>query len=188
MAETFEQYQARIFSYVEGKDPRRILRATTIALAKRISGVSRQTLTTPPAKGKWSVAQILAHLSELEMLWGYRVRMILERDGVELVGMDQDVWARNSRYDRIDPRRALDTFRAIRQANLELFGSLSPRALKRRGIHSQFGALTISSIMSLMAGHDVNHFRQIEAILGKSRTRARQARGRRRRGRGGALP
>ena len=184
MAETFEQYQSRIFSYVEGKDPLRILRATPAALARRISGVSRRTLMTPPAKGKWSVAQILAHLSELEMLWGYRVRMILERDGVELVGMDQNVWARNSRYDRIDPRRALDTFRAIRQANVDLFERLSQRALKRRGVHSQFGTLTISSIMSLTAGHDINHSRQIDAILGKSRTRAGQARGHRRRGRG----
>ena len=166
MAETYEQYTARIFSYVEGKDALRVLRATPAALARRISGVSRRRLTTPPGKGKWSIGQILAHLSELEMLWGYRARMILERDGVEIVGMDQDIWARNSRYDRIDPRRALDTFRAIRQANLELYGCLSPRALKRRGVHSQFGELTISSIILLTAGHDINHSRQIEAILG----------------------
>jgi hypothetical protein len=98
--------------------------------------------------------------------------------------MDQDVWARNSRYDRIDPRRALDMFRAIRQANVELYGRLSPRALERRGIHSQFGELTISSIISFTAGHDINHSRQVEAILGGSRARAGRTRERRRRGRG----
>src|SRR6266545_381983 len=117
MTETFEAYTARILGYVKGRDARRILRSTPRSLEKRISGVSRRKLSTPPAPGKWSAAQILAHLSETEMLWGYRIRMILERDGVELVGMDQDAWARNSRYDRIDPRRSLETFRAVRSAN-----------------------------------------------------------------------
>jgi uncharacterized damage-inducible protein DinB len=165
MVETFEAYTARILGYVKGRDSRRILRATPRSLERRISGVTRRKLSTPPAPGKWSVAQILAHLSETEMLWGYRIRMILERDGAELAGMDQDAWARNSRYDRILPKRSLETFRAIRRANLELFGKLSPREFKRRGVHSQFGPLTISRIVLLIAGHDVNHSRQITAIL-----------------------
>jgi hypothetical protein len=171
--ETFEAYTARILSYGEGRDLRRILRRTPAALQKRISGVPRRVLATPPAPNKWSVAQILAHLSEVEMLWGYRIRMILERDGSEVAGMDQDAWARNSRYDRIDPRRSLETFRSIRRANLELLDSLSPRQLRRHGIHSQFGKLTIARIRSLMAGHDVNHCRQVEAILGALRGRRR---------------
>jgi uncharacterized damage-inducible protein DinB len=166
MPETFDEYTARILSYLKGRDARRILRSTPRSLVKRMSGVSRRKLSTPPARGKWSVAKILAHLSEMEMLWGYRIRMILEQDGVEIVGMDQNAWARNSRYERIDPKRSLETFRAIRGANLELLDKLSPRELKRHGIHSQFGRLTISKIVSLLAGHDVNHSRQIAAILG----------------------
>ncbi|HEY3202569.1 MAG TPA: DinB family protein [Thermoanaerobaculia bacterium] len=176
MGESFEAYRARILGYVKGRNVRRILRATPEALEKRLSGVSRRKLSTPPARGKWSVGQILAHLSETELLWGYRIRIILERDGSEIVGMDQDAWARNSRYERIDPWRSLETFRAIRRANLELLGNLSPRSLKRRGIHSQFGPLTISSIFSLMAGHDVNHSLQIEATLGRRRGGARPRR------------
>jgi len=165
MAETFEQYQERLAGYVRGRDPRRILRATPARLAKKIAGIPRAGLVAPPAAKKWSVAQILAHLAELEMLWGYRVRMILETDGFAIAGMDQDAWARNSRYERIDPRRSLETFAAIRRANLDLLGRLSPRELRRRGIHSQFGPMTIARIFTLLAGHDVNHTRQIERIL-----------------------
>jgi hypothetical protein len=171
MPETFDEYTARILGYVEGRDARRILRSTPRALQKRIAGVPRRKLSTPPAPGKWSVAQILGHLSEIEMLWGYRIRMILERDGVEIAGMDQDAWAKNSGYERIAPERSLETFRAVRRANLELLGKLTPRALKRHGVHSQFGSLRISKIATLLAGHDVNHSLQIEAILGKKRSR-----------------
>ncbi|MEP6995509.1 MAG: DinB family protein [Acidobacteriota bacterium] len=169
MVEDFEAYRARILGYVEGRDLRRILRSTPGSLERRVRGVARRRLSKRPGRNRWSVAQILAHLSEIEMLWGYRIRLILERDGVEIVGMDQDAWAKNSRYDQVDPRRSLETFGSIRQANLELLDHLSPRALKRRGIHSQFGPLTIATITALMAGHDINHSRQIETLLGKGR-------------------
>ncbi len=169
MAETFEDYQRRILGYVKGRDARRILRRTPGALERRISGVPRRRLSTPPGPGRWSVTHILAHLSEIELLWAYRIRTILDRDGAAIVGMDQDAWARNSRYDRIDPRRALDTFRGIRQSNLDLLDALSPRQRRRRGVHSQFGTITISDIFALMAGHDVNHSRQIQSILAKRR-------------------
>jgi hypothetical protein len=165
MSETFEEYTARILGYAKGKDSRRILRSTPGKLAKLTAGAPRRRLTTPPSPGKWTVGQILGHLSEVEMLWGYRVRVILETDGVELLGMDQDTWAKNSRYNTIDPRLSLDAFRALRAANLELFGKLSPREINRHGRHSQFGNLTIRKIQSLMAGHDINHTRQVAAIL-----------------------
>jgi uncharacterized damage-inducible protein DinB len=165
MAETFEDYTVRILGYAKGKDIRGVLRSTPVKLSKLISGKSKRRLTRPPARGKWSVGQILGHLSETEMLWGYRIRIILETDGVQLLGMDQDAWAKNSRYEKLDPKRALDTFRAVRAANLDLFAKLSPREVNRRGLHSQFGELTIRKIQSLMAGHDINHTRQVRAIL-----------------------
>lgn len=167
MGETFEEYTARILGYAKGKDLRRVLRSTPATLSKLVSGKTRRKLTTPPAAGKWSVGQILGHLSETELLWAYRIRVILETDGVQLLGMDQDTWAKNSRYEKLDPRRALDTFRAIRAANLDLFAKLSPREVNRHGRHSQFGQITIRKIQSLMAGHDINHTRQVRAILNR---------------------
>jgi hypothetical protein len=168
VAETFREYVYRILSYVEGRDPRQILERTPAALARRIAGVSRRRLTARPRPGKWSAREILAHLSETELLWGCRMRLILGQNGVPLVGMDQDVWAR--RYRSVDPRRALATFIAIRRANLELLRHLRGEDLERWGVHSQFGRLTVPRILALIAGHDINHTRQIDAILAKRKT------------------
>ena len=165
MAETFETYVERILGYMGGRDPMAILRATPRVLEKRILGLPRRTLARQPARDKWSIGQILAHLSEMEMLWGYRIRTILEQDRPAIVGMDQDAWAKNSRYERLDPGRSLATLRVLRRANLELLDALSPRALRRHGSHSQFGRLTIARITELLAGHDLNHTLQIDAIL-----------------------
>jgi uncharacterized damage-inducible protein DinB len=174
MAESFEDYVGRIEGYVKGRDPMRILRETPRRLARRVTGASRRSLTTPPAPGKWSVGQILAHLSEIELLWGYRVRTMLERDDPEVVGMDQEVWARVGRYERRDPAQSLALYTALRKSHLDLLSALTPRELGRGGRHSQFGNLTIRRIVQLLAGHDVNHGRQIDAILKAGMGRGRR--------------
>lgn len=172
MNETFDEYTARIFSYVGKRNPLRMLRAAPRALARRVRGVPRRRLMARPAPEKWSVGEILAHLSEIELLWGYRLRTLLERDEPEIVGMDQEVWARVGRYDRRDPRESLALYTALRRSHVALLAALPPKALARRGRHSQFGRLSIAGIARLLAGHDVNHVRQIDAILRKRRRRA----------------
>jgi hypothetical protein len=164
-AESVSQYIARIERNVAGKDPLAILRKTPNTLTRAVEAATRSRLTARPAPGKWSAGEILAHLSELEILWGCRLRLILGQTGVPIVGMDQDVWARNSAYRTIDPRRALSTFAAIRRANPSCSGASPPRSGRRWGAHSQFGQLTITRLTQLLAGHDVNHVRQIEERL-----------------------
>jgi len=167
--ETLDQYTRRILSYADGGDPRAILRKTPVRLSRRVGAATRRRLTSRPAPGKWSVGEILSHLSEVEMLWGYRLRAVYERSGIPLVGMDQDAWARNSRYRRIDPRRALETFVALRRANVAFIDGIPRKELKRWGAHSQFGRLTLAKMISLMAGHDLNHTRQVEERLAAKR-------------------
>jgi hypothetical protein len=164
-AETFDQYTRRILSYSDGDDPRAILRKTPSRLSRRVRAATRRRLSSRPAPGKWSVGEILSHLSEVEMLWGYRLRAVYEKSGIPLVGMDQDAWARNSRYRRIDPLRALETFVALRRANVEFIDGIPRKELKRWGAHSQFGRLTLAKMLALMAGHDLNHVRQVEERL-----------------------
>jgi hypothetical protein len=171
--ETFEQYVARIGSYVAGQDPMAILRKTPKTLSRAVARATRRRLTARPAPDKWSAGEILAHLSELEMLWGCRIRLILGQTGVPIVGMDQEVWSKNSDYRKIDPRRALETFAAIRRANVDLLGRLTPPQREAWGGHSQFGRLTISRIVQLLAGHDLNHLRQVEERLSAKRPRRR---------------
>jgi hypothetical protein len=173
VAETFEQYTRRIGSYVAGKKPLAILRKTPRTLARAVAAATRRKLTARPAPGKWSAGEILAHLSELEILWGCRLRLILGQPGVPIVGMDQDTWAKNSAYRRIDPRRAFERFAALRGANVELLERLTPAQRRRWGAHSQFGRLTIDRLTQLLAGHDVNHVRQIEERLSGKRPRRR---------------
>ena len=58
-------------------------------------------LTRAPAPGKWSIAQIVAHLADTEVVFAYRLRMILSRDGTEIQAFDQEKWAEVVRSARI---------------------------------------------------------------------------------------
>jgi len=172
MQETVEQYKARILGYIRGKDPLRVQRATAAKIARLIRGVPRGRLLRRPAPGKWSVGEILAHLAESELVDGYRIRMILAASGGPIQAFDQNDWARAGKYARRDPRRSLELFRALRDANLALLGTLSGSEWRRFGIHEERGRETIRDVVRMFAGHDVNHLLQIERMLRPGRGRA----------------
>jgi len=166
MSETGEQYKARLASYVAGKDPIEMQQKMAGALARLIKGVPDTKLKVAPAPGKWTVTEILMHLAEDELASTWRYRQMLEHDGPELAGFDQDLWARLSNYASWQPAEALTMLRLLREANLRMFAQLTPEQWQRHGIHAERGKLTVRDLCRHMAAHDVNHLEQIRKILG----------------------
>jgi hypothetical protein len=167
MRETPQQYIKRILSHIESQNTLKSQAAAPQRLARLIRGVPQKRLARRPAPGKWSVNEILAHLSETELVGGYRIRKILEKNGNPNAAFDQDEWASAGNYTQRDSRRSLELFTALRNANLDLLKSLKPAQWKRYGMHSERGKETIAHIVRMFAGHDINHIRQIESILGR---------------------
>ena len=167
MAESPEAYKKRILGYQAGKEPLALQASMPRAIERLVRGASRAALTRRPAPGKWSVAEIVAHLADDELVAAFRIRMILESPGIALQAMDQDVWAEKGRYSRRNLKTSLELFRALRKANLDLFKSLAAAEWKMAGVHEERGVETIQDIAEHYAGHDVNHLQQIRRILRK---------------------
>jgi uncharacterized damage-inducible protein DinB len=121
-------------------------------------------LRRPEAPGKWSIVAVVAHLADSELVWAYRVRMVLAHDRPQIVGYDQDLWAERFQYEEADLDDALRRFRTLREADLALVRSLTPALLQRVGLHSERGEESLSHMVRLYAGHDLVHLRQIERI------------------------
>jgi len=172
MKETVQQYVQRIHAKIAGKDPLRTQSQTT----KRLSGLLKRgtpaKLKKRPAPDKWSVAEILAHLADVEMVTGWRLRSILAAPGTPIQAFDQDAWAAAGQYSRRDSRKSLEQFRILREANLGLLKSLSPEQWKLFGLHAERGEESIERLTQMIAGHDINHIEQIEAILAPKPARA----------------
>lgn len=167
MQQTIQDYVKRIESKIQGKDPLRVQAATAQKLAALVKRATPAKLRKKPAPDKWSVTEILAHLADGELVVGWRLRSILGAPGTPIQAYDQDAWAAAGQYAKRDPRKSIERFRVLREANLELLKSLKPEQRKQFGLHSERGEESIERLALLIAGHDINHLEQIAAILAK---------------------
>jgi hypothetical protein len=115
-----------------------------------------------PAPGKWSPRQIVCHLADCEIVFAYRLRQALAQEHHVIQPFDQDQWA--TQYDSCDARTALTVFGAVREWNVRLIHSLTPGHLRKKLTHPERGEMQVSVVVETMAGHDLNHLSQIEAI------------------------
>lgn len=167
MSESFQEYKARLLGYVGARDPVEVIRETPAVLEPIVRSVPAERLTVPPAPGKWSIAEILAHLADDELILGYRMRSVLVTPGSEVVAFDQDRWAGTMRYRDIPAQISLDAFRQFRRWNLEMLDRLSPEEWGRSGIHQERGKESVRDMVLIYAGHDINHMNQIRQIVEK---------------------
>jgi hypothetical protein len=161
------EYTKRILSNVIGKDSIKVLSETPSTLKKLIKGLSKEQLQKKPAKNKWSIAEIIGHLSDTELILGFRIRLSLSESGSPLQPIAQDNWVKNHRHNSRDVQTTLDAFAALRKYHVALFSSLSKNELNRFGIHQERGKETVEFMIRLVSGHDLNHLMQIEALRKK---------------------
>jgi uncharacterized damage-inducible protein DinB len=93
MKETPQEYTKRIRGYVNGKDPLKIQKNTAKKLQKLIKPLSKKQMKRRPGPGQWSIAEILAHLADAEVVGSWRMRLILGNSGQPIQAYDQEVWA-----------------------------------------------------------------------------------------------
>jgi len=163
--ETIQQYTERILAHTNGQEPLKVQAATPKKLDRLVKGVSPAKLRKRPAPEKWSVAEILAHLADVEIVIGWRMRSILGAPGIAVQAYDQNAWNASLHYDKRDPRKDLIQQRVLREANLAMLKTLTPSQWKQFGTHSERGEESIERIVRMVAGHDLNHLQQIERIL-----------------------
>jgi len=152
-------------SFLDGRPAESILAATADEIAKYFSAIGAEKVTRPPAPGKWSAAEIVCHLADCELVFGFRLRQTLAEDGPTIQPFDQDHWA--GWYRKVPVREALEAFRALRQWNLAMIRAALPGAAKRTMTHPERGTMTFQTVVETMAGHDLNHLGQLRRIADK---------------------
>ena len=165
MNEKPQEYTQRILGLMAGKEPLEVQRETAKALAKLINSLSKKQLSQRPAPGKWSITEILAHLADSEIVLSWRMRLVICQNGAAMQASDQDVWSQTLDYAGQDPNVSLETFRLLRENNLRMLEALPESLWENYGMHSERGKETLTQIVRMYAGHDLNHLQQIEKIL-----------------------
>jgi hypothetical protein len=144
------------------RNAREVLATTAERIAAVCGALGPAGLERLPAPGKWNAREILCHLADCETIFAFRLRQVLAQDNHVIQPVDQDRWA--AAYGVFDARGAADVFAAVRRWNLRLIESVPAAAFSRPVLHPERGAMTFGTIVETMAGHDLNHLRQLEAI------------------------
>ncbi|HWB43472.1 MAG TPA: DinB family protein [Gemmatimonadales bacterium] len=160
-------YVRALLEVLGDREPLEVLSELMPWLEHRLKAVSEAALRRAEAPGKWSVIEVVQHLGDSDLVFGFRARMILAEDRPPLQGYDQDRWASVFRYREASRESALAQLGALRTANLALLRGLGAVEMARVGMHSERGPESLGHLTKLMAGHDLVHRRQIDRIIGR---------------------
>jgi uncharacterized damage-inducible protein DinB len=158
-------YTSAILGLLGGREPMAILKETPTALRTLVAALSEEQTSTPEATGKWSIRQVCQHLADSELVWGWRMRLVLAHERPAITGYDQDLWAARLDYAAVPVAQSLADFDALRAMNLRLLTGRRQEDLRRVGVHSERGEESVAHMLNMYAGHDILHRRQIERIL-----------------------
>ena len=150
---------------LDNREPISAMRDTAARIRAVVGDWRPDQFNRSYAAGKWDARQILTHLAQSEIALGYRARMALTSPGYTAQSFDQDAWmARESVTSGHD---ALDAFLGTAAMNIALFAALSDADRAVALSHPEYGSLTVDWIIHQMAGHQIHHLKQLEAIAGQ---------------------
>jgi hypothetical protein len=134
-------------------------------IAAAVSGLSEKVLRYKPSLEKWCVLEILAHLADVEIIYGYRLRQMLADAKPVIAPIDQDAWARNLNYLDSPPSELIAFYGLGRHHNLRLLRSLKASDLAKSAYHPELQReMTVADLVERMGGHGAGHLHQIEKL------------------------
>lgn len=149
-------------AFLGGQDPLAVLSTTPSRLEQIAASLGDSRLNHKMRPDKWSGREILVHLADTELAFGFRYRQTLGEENHVVQPFDQDKWA--SSYAAYTAQQALRTYAALREWNLVLIRSLTPEQMSKPLRHPERGNMIFRTLIETAAGHDINHLRQLEAL------------------------
>ena len=142
------------------------LEATPEILRALMSGLSDEDARWKPAPDRWSIAEILEHLSHVEgHCFRPRVESAVEEDRPAWPKYDQNAYDAQGKYSGGDPEESFAHFEDQREENLEYLRRLPEGSAERSGMHAELGPVKVSELLHEWAFHDLGHIRQIAEIV-----------------------
>jgi hypothetical protein len=158
------EYQDYLVGLVGAEDPAEVQSAGPEAWREVLREAGAGTAERPEPQ-EWSVLECLGHATDAELVASARYRWILAHDEPPLIGYDQDLWVDRLHHGQDDPEALLETFEALRRANLALWARSTDEDRARVGIHSERGPESYDLTFRMLAGHDRFHLDQARRAL-----------------------
>jgi len=134
-------------------------------IAAAVSGLPDEVLRYKPSPEKWCVLEILGHLADVEIVYGYRLRQMLADTKPVIAPLDQDAWARNLKYMDSPAVELVAFYGLARHHNMRLLRRLKPEDLSKGAFHPEMQReMTVAELVERMGGHGASHLKQIQQL------------------------
>jgi DinB superfamily len=157
-----DAYVAALLRTLGARDPLEVCERTVAEVGRLCQDLDEQAWLTPMAPGEWNAQQVVGHLFDVDVVYGFRWRLALTEEVPSYPGYDEKAW---SRLARPAPRRLLEAFAALRDANLALLRSLGEADLRRSAVHGEQGSEDVQRMIAKVAGHDLAHLNQLRRTV-----------------------
>ena len=157
----YDPYYERYISLVSTHDIVATLRQQVEDTRAFLRSLTEQQGDFRYAPGKWSVKEVLGHMSDTERIMSYRAMRIARGDKTPIEGFEQDDYVPNGKFGRRTIADLLDEFATIRNATVHLFRNLDAEDSERGGIANN-KEITARALAYLIAGHELHHRRILQ--------------------------
>ncbi len=154
-AEEFASFYTGYIEKVPAAGPVTLLKAQRGAI-KALGAVLEHTATHRYADGKWSVKEVLGHVSDAERVFAYRLLRIARADSTPLAGFDENAWAGVAPHHHRPMADVVHDLLAVREATLTLVHSLDAEALARQTMANN-RPVSGRALVWILAGHTQHH-------------------------------
>lgn len=135
-----------------------------------IAGLSREDFLATPVPNTWSIAQIILHLMDSDLIASDRMKRVIAEENPTIIGYNETLFAQKLFYDRLDPFAAADIFRKNREMTAMILRNLPDEAFSRVGTHNEHGRMTLADFVRSYTDHLDHHMkflRHKRQLLGK---------------------
>ncbi len=132
-----------------------------VILRKAVAGMSREQVHARPVAGKWSTLEVVCHLADFDPIYADRMKRIVAEDKPQIIGADENTFAKALAYDQRDLEEELTIIEKTRSQLGRILRTLPDQALQRVGIHSERGVMTLEQFLTSMIEHIPHHVKFI---------------------------
>jgi hypothetical protein len=159
--EEYAAYYEKYISLFPGTDVAGALETQRVQTVQLFAGRSERDGNFRYASDKWTVKEVLGHITDSERIFTYRALRIARADQTPMPGFEQDDYVRSGGFNERPLTSLVEEFAHVRSASLALFRSLGPEAWLRRGTANK-NEVSVRALAFITAGHELHHRRILE--------------------------
>jgi len=119
-------------------------------------GISEENHSFRYAPEKWSIKEVLGHMTDTERIMSYRLLRVSRGDKTPLAGFDETEFVAGSQAGQLPMESLLEEFATVRKATIALVKNIPESAWENIGFANSL-EVTTRAIAYIIAGHEIHH-------------------------------